>query len=122
MRKFLLLLVVLVLMAPPAALCGEKAKVLGVDSPSVSLRDEALFGDDGFKLLGVTVSKDKGWRTITSAMEIPGAGCVLRVTTWRKTPDGEDSVSSTLTFVPGAKMVERLGKNGAVISRQLVRE
>ena len=40
------------------------------------------------------------------AMDIPGVGCIVQVTTQQRNPDGSYAVSEALTFVPGVKIVD----------------
>ena len=56
-------------------------------------------------LLCKAYSQDQGWMKSTKAMEIPGIGCVVQVTTQQRNPDGSYAVAEALTFVPGAEIV-----------------
>lgn len=56
---------------------------------------------DMFQLLCKASSKEEGWMKSTKAMEIPGVGCVVQVTTQQ---DGQ--VAEALTFVPGVAIVD----------------
>jgi len=63
--------------------------------------DLEVFGDgDMFKLLSKASSNAERWMKSTKAMEIPGVGCVVQVTTQQG-----DNVAEALTFVPGVKIV-----------------
>lgn len=62
------------------------------DSP-----DLVVFGDpDSFQLLSELSSLTEDWSESTSAMVIPGFGCVVHVRVYK-----EKAASSSLTFVPG---------------------
>ncbi len=75
--------------------------------------DVKIFGDgDMWQLLCKASSESEGWMKSTKAMEIPGMGCVIQVTTQQ----GEN-VSESTTFVPKVRIVPDL-KNGG---RKLVR-
>lgn len=69
------------------------------------MSDLVVFGDgDTFQLICKASSKAEGWLKSTKAMEIPGVGCVVQVTTQQG-----DNVAEALTFVPGVR-IEVLGK------------
>jgi len=76
-----------------------------------NVNDLKTFGDgDMFQLLCKASSKNEGWMKSTKAMEIPGVGCVVQVTTQQ----GEH-VSEAVAFVP---MVRIAGD--AIKGRKLV--
>lgn len=54
---------------------------------------------DTFRLLCKASSKDQGWMKSCKAMEIPGVGCVVQVTTQQG-----GNVAEALTFVPGVRI------------------
>ena len=54
-----------------------------------------------FRVLSRVVSATEGWTQTTKAMEIPGVGCVLQVTIRLG-----DTVTNTLSFIPGVKLVD----------------
>jgi hypothetical protein len=54
---------------------------------------------DTFKLLCKAYSQDEGWMKSTKAMEIPGVGCVVQVTTQQG-----DNVAEAVCFVPGVEI------------------
>lgn len=77
--------------------------------------DIKVFGDgDQFKLLCKASSQNEGWMKSTKAMEMPGIGCVVQVTTQQGT-----NVAEALTFVPGAKIIEDVNDEGVVVGRRL---
>jgi len=61
---------------------------------------------DTFKLLCKASSQSEGWMKSTKAMEIPGLGCVVQVTTHQRNHDGTNSVAEALVYVPDCKIVE----------------
>ena len=75
-----------------------------------NVSDIQFYGDgDTFRLICKASSKAEGWMKSTKAMEIPGAGCVVQVTTQQG-----DNVAEALTFVPGVKIevIDGDKKNG----------
>ena len=54
---------------------------------------------DTFQLLCKASNKDEGWMKSAKAMEIPGVGCVVQVTTQQG-----DHVAEALVFVPGVHL------------------
>ncbi len=52
-----------------------------------------------FRLLSKASSESEGWMKSTKAMEIPGVGCVVQVTTQQG-----DNVAEALVFVPGTRI------------------
>jgi hypothetical protein len=75
--------------------------------------DLEVVGDgDMFKLLCKASSKAEGWMKSTKAMEIPGMGCLVQVTTQQG-----DQVAEAVTYVPGVRIVA--DENGG---RKLVRK
>ena len=61
---------------------------------------------DMFRLLCKASSENEGWMKSTKAMEIPGVGCVVQVTTQQRNPDGSDAVAEAVCFVPYANIVD----------------
>lgn len=82
-----------------------------------SVSDVKIVGNpDNFQLLCKASSQSEGWMKSTKAMEIPGAGCLVQVTTQQKDQYGAYSTAEALTFVPGVKIKDDI--NGG---RKLVR-
>ena len=82
------------------------------------VKDLEVFGNgDMFKLLCKASSASEGWMKSTKAMEIPGVGCLVQVTTQQ----GEH-VAEALQFVPGVRIEDRRdnGLSGEVIGRILI--
>lgn len=61
---------------------------------------------DLFRLLFKASSKTEEWMKSTKAMEIPGVGCVVQVTTQQRNPDGSYAVSDAVCFVPDVRVVD----------------
>lgn len=83
--------------------------------------DLVTWGDgDLFKLLAKAYSIEEEWMKSTKAMEIPGIGCVVQVTTQQY-----GNVSEALCFVPGVRIsadYDTDGKNPVIIARKLVED
>lgn len=56
---------------------------------------------DMFQLLCKASSECEGWMKSTKAMEIPGVGCVVQVTTQQG-----NHVAEAVAFVPGVRIVD----------------
>ena len=79
-----------------------------VSGASINVEDLKVFGNgDMFQLLCKASSQREGWMKSTKAMEIPGVGCLVQVTTQQG-----DNVAEALCFVPGVKIVEDTDKGG----------
>jgi len=66
------------------------------------------FGNgDMFQLLCKASSIKEGWMKSTKAMEIPGVGCLVQVTTQQG-----DNVAEALCFVSGVRIVEDVATGG----------
>jgi len=66
-----------------------------------NVSDLRTFGDgDMFQLLCKASSGDESWMKSTKAMDIPGVGCAVQVTTQQG-----DNIAEAVTFVPGVKVV-----------------
>ena len=77
--------------------------------------DIEFWGDgNAFKLIAKASSKGEGWMKSTKAMEIPGVGCVVQVTTQQG-----DNIAEAVTFVPGVKIIDISTRDGQTIGRQL---
>lgn len=64
--------------------------------------DVQLYGNpDTWKLICKASSESQGWMKSTKAMEIPGVGCLVQVTTHYK-----GAVAEAVTFVPYVKIVD----------------
>ena len=75
--------------------------VTSIDDARAKIPDVAVVGNgDLWQLLSKVSSKNQDWMKSAKAMEIPGAGCVVQVTTQQ----GEH-VAEALAFVPGVEVV-----------------
>lgn len=69
-----------------------------------SVSDLRVSGNtDMFQLLCKASSQEEGWMKSTKAMDIPGVGVIVQVTTQQ-----DDHVAEALTFVSGAKVASDL--------------
>lgn len=85
--------------------------ITDVKGAKANISDIKVFGDgDTFQLICKASSKAQGWMKSTKAMEIPGVGCVVQVSTQQG-----DNVAEALTFVPGVKIV-RIDGNRKLVS------
>lgn len=83
--------------------------------------DVEFFGDpDGFQLICKAASQAEGWMKSTKCMEIPGAGCLVQVTTQQANLNGSYAVAEALTFVPGVQIHTVYKSDGAIESRKIV--
>jgi hypothetical protein len=83
---------------------------------SKQVKDIEFWGDgDMFKLLSKASSKAEGWMKSTKAMEIPGVGCVVQVTTQQ-----DEHVAEAVCFVPGVQILVE-DAPGRVAGRRLVK-
>lgn len=81
-----------------------------------NVKDIIFWGNgDTFKLISKASSKAESWMKSSKAMEIPGVGCVVQVTTQQG-----DNIAEAVTFVPNVKIKETTDTEGKVVSRQLV--
>ena len=66
-----------------------------------NVSDLKTFGNGNmFQLLCKASSQVEGWMKSTKALEIPGVGCVVQVTTQQG-----DNIAEAVTFVPGVRVV-----------------
>ena len=78
-----------------------------INKAHVQVPDIEVFGNgDTFALICKASSKAEGWMKSTKAMDIPGLGVVLQVTTQQKNPDGSYSCAEALTYIPGASVID----------------
>jgi hypothetical protein len=78
-----------------------------VSAARINVPDIRVFGDDDlWQLICKASSESEGWMKSTKGMEVPGAGCVVQVTTQQRNPDGSYAVAEALAFVPGVQIAE----------------
>ncbi len=93
-----------------------KTKSVIKAKPAKSVPNIQFWGNgDTFKLISKAWSEKENWMKSTKAMEISGIGCVVQVTTQQG-----DNVAEAVTFVPGVRIWEVKGTDGAVFQRRLV--
>ena len=96
-----------------------EAKTLGntdANKASKNVKDIVFWGNgDTFKLLSKASSKQEGWMKSTKAMEIPGVGCVVQMTTQQG-----NNVAEAGVFVPGT-IIQEIEESGEVVGRVLVK-
>lgn len=93
-----------------------------VDGKSLreKLKDIEITGDpDIFVVLLKASSEKERWMKSTKAMEIPGVGCIVQVTTQQADLNGQYSVAEALTFVPGVFIFTEKTVNGIILKRYL---
>jgi hypothetical protein len=84
-----------------------------ISGVKVNVPDVAVVGNgDLFQLLCKASSKAQGWMKSTKAMEIPGIGCIVQVTTQQQNPDGSYAVAEAVTFVTGVRISEKQPDGG----------
>ena len=81
------------------------------------VKDTEKWGNpDSFELICKASSTGEGWMKSTKAMEIPGVGCLVQVSTQQ---DG--NVAEAVCFVPGISIQRDLDlETHKVVSRKLV--
>ena len=86
------------------------SKTLGISDikgAHKNITDLQVYGNgDSFRLLCKASSQEEGWMKSTKAMEIPGIGCLVQVTTQQRNEDRSYAVAEALAFVPGVKIVK----------------
>lgn len=81
--------------------------VIDANDAEAKIKEIETFGDkDAWKLLCKVSSVYESWMKSTKAMEIPGIGCLVQVSTHQVNPDRSHSVAEAVTFVPGVKIAE----------------
>lgn len=77
--------------------------------------DVQITGDpDTFQLICKASSRKQNWMKSTKAMEIPGVGCVIQVTTQQG-----DNIAEALVFVPGVRIIEARNVKTGEITRSI---
>jgi len=96
---------------------GKSLSNKSASDAAKNIPDVKFFGDgDTWKLICKAWSEEEDWMKSTKAMEIPGVGCVVQVTTQL-----EDQISEAVTFVPGVRIKTEKSPDGMeVVKRELV--
>ena len=78
-------------------MCKKKTvNVVNSDDVKKKVSDVEIFGNpDTFQLICKASSKNEGWMKSTKAMEVPGRGCIIQVSTQQG-----DNVAEAICFVP----------------------
>lgn len=72
-----------------------------INKAKEQVSDLEVFGEgDLWKLISKASSQQEQWMKSTKAMEIPGVGCLVQVTTQQG-----DNVAEAMCFVPGVGIV-----------------
>ena len=95
---------------------GKSFSNTSAKEAEVNVPDIKFFGNgDLWQLICKAWSEEEDWMKSTKAMEIPGVGCLVQVTTQM-----EDEIAEAVIFVPGVKIKAEKDSDGKVTSRQLV--
>lgn len=99
--------------APCAAVKTEKTlHNSDISGAKINVPDIKTFGNgDLFKLISKASSATEGWMKSTKAMEIPGVGCVVQITTQQG-----DNIAEAVTFVPDVRILGNAEK-GRTLSK-----
>ena len=82
-----------------------------VKEAKANIDDLIVYGDgDTFRLICKASSEAAGWMKSTKAMEIPGVGCIVQVTTQQN-----NQVAEALVFVPGVR-IDMTGPNRKLVN------
>ena len=74
-------------------------------------------GDENMlQLLFQNYNPDENALKIIRAMEIPGVGCMVQVTTRQNSRDGIRVVTETSTFIPGVTIVEDVNRGHKLVA------
>ena len=95
--------------------------VTDVAGAKAAINDIQVFGNgDLWALVSKASSQSQGWMKSCKAMEIPGCGVCIQVTTQQRNPDGSYAVAEAVTFVPGARVDTLRDDEGKVLGRVVV--
>ena len=79
---------------------NKQLDVVSIEDAKTKISDISVIGNGNtFQLLCKASSKEQGWMKSAKALEIPGVGCVVQVTTQQGS-----NVAEALTFVPGVEI------------------
>lgn len=85
--------------------------VANINDAKQKISDIEIIGNgDIFQLLCKASSQSQGWMKSTRAMEIPGLGCLVQVTTQNK-----DNVAEALCFIPDTRIEKDVNGGGKII-------
>lgn len=87
-----------------------------VSGARVNVPDIKVVGNgDMFRLLCKASSAKEGWMKSSKAMEIPGVGCFVQVTTQQRNPDGSYAVAEAISFAPDTKIVDDINNGRKLV-------
>jgi len=91
----------------------KTVNVVNSDDLRKKVSDVEIFGNpDTFQLICKVSSKCEGWMKSTKAMEIPGKGCIIQVSTQQG-----DNVAEAICFVPDVVLVDDESGNKKIVKR-----
>ena len=100
---------------------NKTLNVTDIAAAKAAINDIQVFGNgDLWQLVGKASSQSQGWMKSCKAMEIPGCGVCIQVTTQQRNPDGSYAVAEAVTFVPGARVDTLRDDEGKVLGRVVV--
>jgi hypothetical protein len=91
----------------------KTVNVVNSDDVKKKVSDVEIFGNpDTFQLICKASSKNEGWMKSTKAMEVPGRGCIIQVSTQQG-----DNVAEAICFVPDVVLVDDESGNKKILKR-----
>ena len=100
---------------------NKTLNVTDVAGAKAAINDIQVFGNgDLWALVSKASSQSQGWMKSCKAMEVPGCGVCIQVTTQQRNPDGSYAVAEAVTFVPGARVDTLRDDEGKVLGRVVV--
>lgn len=95
--------------------------VIDFTAAKAAISDIKSFGNgDLWALVSKASSESQGWMKSCKAMEVPGCGVCVQVTTQQRNGDGSYAVAEAVCFVPGARVDTIKDEAGKVIGRTVV--
>lgn len=95
--------------------------ITDVNGARANISDIKVFGDgDLWQLVSKASSAEQGWMKSCKAMEVPGRGVCVQVTTQQRNPDGSYAIAEAVCFVPGCRVDTHRDDAGNVIGRSIV--
>jgi len=89
--------------------------VTSVEDAQKKISDVVVVGNgDTFQLICKASSKEQGWMKSTKAMEVPGLGCLVQVTTQQGS-----NVAEALCFVPDCRIEDDVNGGRKVVANDL---
>ncbi|MEJ2293202.1 MAG: hypothetical protein P8Y23_00360 [Candidatus Lokiarchaeota archaeon] len=91
----------------------KTVNVVNSDDVKKKVSDVEIFGNpDTFQLICKASSKNEGWMKSTKAMEVPGRGCIIQVSTQQG-----DNVAEAICFVPDVVILVDDSGNKKIVKR-----